>query len=91
MSSIYSVHQYLLSVYNAKSVLFGYAFHSTPYVLDGFGPDLKFLGIGSPEELIELETCLKEEAKGDSKSKLSTPNSHRTLTSQHPTLLNFAN
>jgi cystathionine gamma-synthase len=67
MSSIYSVHQYLLSVYNAKSVLFGYAFHSTPHVLEDFGPGFKFLGVGSPEELIELETYLKEEAKGGNK------------------------
>jgi cystathionine gamma-synthase len=67
MSSIYSVHQYLLSVYNAKSVLFGYAFHSTPHVLEDFGPGFKFLGVGSPEELTELETYLEEEAKGGNK------------------------
>jgi cystathionine gamma-synthase len=63
MSSIYCVHQYLLSVYNAKSVLFGFAFHSTPHVLEDFGPGFKFLGVGSLEELDELEEYLKEEAK----------------------------
>ena len=63
MASIYSVHQYLLSVYNAKSVLFGFAFHSTPHVLEDFGPGFKFLGNGTPEEIDELEQYLKEEAK----------------------------
>jgi cystathionine gamma-synthase len=50
-------------VYNAKSVLFGFAFHSTPHVLEDFGPGFKFLGVGSLEELDELEEYLKEEAK----------------------------
>jgi cystathionine gamma-synthase len=63
MASIYSVHQYLLSVYNAKSVLFGFAFHSTPHVLEDFGPGFKFLGNGTPEEIDELEQYLREEAK----------------------------
>lgn len=63
MAGIYSVHQYLLSVYNAKSVLFGFAFHSTPHVLEDFGPGFKFLGNGTPEEIDELEGYLKEEAK----------------------------
>ncbi|PMD39291.1 PLP-dependent transferase [Hyaloscypha variabilis F] len=63
MASIYSVHQYILSVYNAKSVLFGWAFHSTPHVLEDFGPGFKFLGNGTPEEIDELEEYLKEEAK----------------------------
>ena len=63
MASIYSVHQYLLSVYNAKSVLFGFAFHSTPHVLEDFGPGFKFLGNGTPEEIDELEQYLKGEAK----------------------------
>jgi cystathionine gamma-synthase len=63
MASIYSVHQYILSVLNAKSVLFGWAFHSTPHVLEDFGPGFKFLGNGTPEEIDELEEYLKEEAK----------------------------
>jgi cystathionine gamma-synthase len=63
MASIYYVHQYLLSTYNAKSVLFGFAFHSTPHVLEDFGPGFKFLGLGNPEEIDELEVYLKEEAK----------------------------
>jgi cystathionine gamma-synthase len=63
MASIYSVHQYLLSVYNEKSVLFGFAFHSTPHVLEDFGPGYKFLGVGNAEELNQLEDYLKEEAK----------------------------
>ncbi|KAE9372478.1 PLP-dependent transferase [Stipitochalara longipes BDJ] len=63
MASIYSVHQYILSAYNAKSVLFGWAFHSTPHILEDFGPGFKFFGNGSPEEIDELEEYLKEEAK----------------------------
>jgi len=63
MTSIYSVHQYLLSVYNDKSVLFGFAFHSTPHVLEDFGPGFKFLGLGNAAELDELDEYLREEAK----------------------------
>lgn len=67
MAAIYSVHNYLLSVFNAKSVLFGYAFHSTPHVLEDFGPGFKLLGNGTPEELEQLEEYLKEEAKAGRK------------------------
>jgi cystathionine gamma-synthase len=63
MASIYSVHQYLLSVYNDKSVLFGFAFHSTPHVLEDFGPGYKFLGLGNAAEIDELDEYLREEAK----------------------------
>jgi cystathionine gamma-synthase len=63
MASIYYVHQYLLSMYNTKSVLFGFAFHSTPHVLEDFGPGFKFLGLGTPYEVDELEEYLKEEVK----------------------------
>lgn len=63
MASIYCVHEYLLSKYNAKTVLFGFAFHSTPHVFEDFGPGYKFLSVGSAAEIDELERFLKEEAK----------------------------
>ncbi|KAH6706259.1 pyridoxal phosphate-dependent transferase [Leptodontidium sp. MPI-SDFR-AT-0119] len=63
MSSIYTVHQFLLSKYNAQTVLFGFAFHSTPHVFEDFGPGYKFLGLGTAEELIELEEFLQAEKK----------------------------
>ncbi|KAG4433980.1 hypothetical protein IFR05_010529 [Cadophora sp. M221] len=63
MASIYTVHQFLLSKYNAQTVLFGFAFHSTPHIFEDFGPGYKFLGLGTPEELHELEEFLKAEKK----------------------------
>lgn len=63
MASIYYVHQYLCSAFNLKSVLFGFAFHSTPHVLEDFGPGYKFLGVGDAAELDEIEEYLKGEAK----------------------------
>ncbi|KAK0111239.1 hypothetical protein ONS95_001612 [Cadophora gregata] len=62
MASIYTVHQFLLSKFNALSVLFGFAFHSTPHIFEEFGgPGLKFFGLGNANELVELEKFLKEE------------------------------
>lgn len=63
MASIYCVHEYLLSKYNSKTVLFGFAFHSTPHVFEDFGPGYRFLSVGSTEQLDELEIFAKEEAK----------------------------
>ncbi|KAL2065727.1 hypothetical protein VTL71DRAFT_3397 [Oculimacula yallundae] len=65
MASIYTVHQFLLGKYNLKTVLFGFAFHSTPHVFEDFGPGSKFLGLGTAEDLLELEEYLKtEKAEG---------------------------
>ncbi|EKD18592.1 uncharacterized protein L3040_005949 [Drepanopeziza brunnea f. sp. 'multigermtubi'] len=63
MSAIYTVYQYLLSKYKAKTVLFGFAFHSTPHVLEDFGPGYKFFGLGTADELVLLEAYLEEERK----------------------------
>ncbi|KAK6580510.1 hypothetical protein PZA11_006746 [Diplocarpon coronariae] len=67
MAAIYSVHQFLLSMHNAKTVLFGFAFHSTPHVFEDFGPGYKFFGLGDAEELLGLEEYLKDERGGDRK------------------------
>ncbi|CZT47686.1 related to O-succinylhomoserine (thiol)-lyase [Rhynchosporium secalis] len=61
MASIYNVHQFLLSKYNTNTVLFGFAFHSTPHIFEDYGPGYKFLGLGTAEDLIELEEYLKAE------------------------------
>lgn len=58
MSSIYWVHQYLLSNYNSTSVLFGFAFHSTIHILEDYGPGYEFLGLGTAEEIDKLEQHL---------------------------------
>ena len=58
MSSIYWVHQYLLSKFNAPSVLFGFAFHSTIHILEDYGPGYEFLGLGTDEEIDKLEQHL---------------------------------
>ncbi|KAE8443109.1 hypothetical protein EG329_002353 [Mollisiaceae sp. DMI_Dod_QoI] len=63
MSSIYTVHQYLLKKFDSKTVLFGFAFHATPHVFENFGPGFKFFGAGDAAELDELEAYLKDEAK----------------------------
>ncbi|OCK82085.1 cystathionine gamma-synthase, converts cysteine into cystathionine, partial [Lepidopterella palustris CBS 459.81] len=62
MAAIYRVHQYLLNEHNASTVLFGFAFHSTLHVFEDFGPGYKLLGLGTPEELDQLEAHLKEKA-----------------------------
>ncbi|KIW96014.1 uncharacterized protein Z519_03080 [Cladophialophora bantiana CBS 173.52] len=58
MASIYWVHRYLLTKYNAPSVLFGFSFHSTIHVLEDFGPGVDFLGLGSAKDLESLEKHL---------------------------------
>lgn len=58
MSAIYWVHRYLLNKYNASSVLFGFAFHSTIHILQDFGPGAEFLGLGTKDELDKLELHL---------------------------------
>jgi cystathionine gamma-synthase len=62
MASIYSVHTYLLQKYNAESVLFGFAFHSTPHIFEDFGPGMKHFGAGSEADLIDLEAFLGAKA-----------------------------
>jgi cystathionine gamma-synthase len=63
MASIYLPHQYLLSKFNGTTVLFGFAFHSTIHVFEDFGPGFKLLGLGTEEELDQLETHLEAELK----------------------------
>lgn len=62
MTSIYSVHQYLLKHFNGSTVLFGFAFHSTIHVFqDWDGPGFKFLGNGDASDIDALEVYLEAE------------------------------
>ncbi|KAF2094028.1 cystathionine gamma-synthase, converts cysteine into cystathionine [Rhizodiscina lignyota] len=63
MAAIWWVHEYLIGARNGTSILYGYAFHSTPHVLEDFGPAYKLFGNGSTEELDELESFLETEKK----------------------------
>ena len=67
MASIWLTHQYMLSKYKGTSVLFGFAFHSTIHVFEDYGPGSKFLGLGTEEELDQLETHLEAELKAERK------------------------
>lgn len=62
MAAIYGLHRYLLKKQNGGSVLFGYAFHSTPHVFDDFGPNFKLFALGN-EQLDELESYLASETR----------------------------
>lgn len=44
-------------------MLFGFAFHSTIHVLEDYGPGSKLLGLGTEEELDQLEMHLEMELK----------------------------
>ncbi len=63
MASIYYVHQYLLSLHKTKTVLFGFAFHSTPHVFGNFGPGMKNFDRGDANDLSLLEDYLESETK----------------------------
>ncbi|KAF2809901.1 PLP-dependent transferase [Mytilinidion resinicola] len=62
MSSIYSVHRYLLSSSRSGStVLFGFSFHSTFHVFEDYGPGFKLIDSRTSENLFELERFLESE------------------------------
>ena len=61
MASIYKPHTYLSRRYNGTTVLFGMAFMDTVVALEEYGAGFKFLGLGSDEDLIALETHLQQE------------------------------
>ncbi|WAO96922.1 Hypothetical protein NCS54_01461700 [Fusarium falciforme] len=60
MASIYKPHSYMLDRYQGTSVLFGMAFMDTLTTLEQFGPESKFFGLGSDEDIFELEAYLKD-------------------------------
>ncbi|KAI8675698.1 hypothetical protein NCS57_00471700 [Fusarium keratoplasticum] len=60
MASIYKPHSYMLDSYQGASVLFGMAFMDTLTTLEQFGPESKFFGLGSDEDILELEAYLQD-------------------------------
>jgi cystathionine gamma-synthase len=63
MASIYRVHTYLLNLHQGTTVLFGMAFMNTITAFQEFGPNFKFFGMGTEDELRDLEMFLQEERK----------------------------
>ncbi|KAI1464542.1 PLP-dependent transferase [Daldinia caldariorum] len=61
MASIYKPHSYMLKHYHGTTILFGMAFMHTLNTFQEFGPGYKFFGLGSDEDLCELERYLEEE------------------------------
>ncbi|MCJ1247551.1 hypothetical protein MMC30_004765 [Trapelia coarctata] len=62
MAAIYSVHQFLLRKHNGSTVLFGFAFPHTMNAFRDFGSGFKHFGLGTAEELDQLEDYLKAES-----------------------------
>lgn len=63
MAAIWWTHEYLVGARNGTTILYGFAFHSTPHVLEDFGPRYKVFGNGSTEELDQLESFLEAETQ----------------------------
>jgi cystathionine gamma-synthase len=60
MTAIYTLHTCILGKHNAQTVLFGFAFRSTCFLFDNFGPGCILLGLGTTEELQELKALLED-------------------------------
>lgn len=69
MASIYKPHSYLLksSQHRGSTVLFGMAFMNTLTAFEEFGPQCKFLGNGTKDDLRALEEFLREEREASRK------------------------
>ncbi|PFH61607.1 hypothetical protein XA68_16868 [Ophiocordyceps unilateralis] len=61
MASIYKTHSYLLGLYQGTTILFGMAFMNTVSVFEEIGSSYKFFGLGTQQELDELDVFLQEE------------------------------
>ena len=67
MAAIYQLHRYLQhsSVRPGSTVLFGFAFHSTPHVYKEYSSTFKWFGRGDEEDLKNLEAfCTSEVEAG---------------------------
>lgn len=62
MGAIYKVHSYILQHFRGTTILFGMAFSSTIRLFEDFGTEFKFFGLGTENDLDELESFLREEA-----------------------------
>ncbi|OAX84021.1 hypothetical protein ACJ72_01618 [Emergomyces africanus] len=61
MTSIYKPHSYLLNLHEGTTVLFGMAFLNTITLFEEFGSSHKFFGLGTDEDLNDLEAFLEDE------------------------------
>jgi len=100
MASIYKVSSYLNNLYQGTTVLFGMAFMNTITAFQDFGANFKFFGLGTDDDLHDLEVFLQDERKHRRKVQaiwaefpanpiLVTPDICRlhTLAREHDTLL----
>lgn len=63
MASIYKPHSYMLKLYQGTTVLFGMAFMNTITAFEEFGSSYKFFGLGTDDDLHDLEIFLQDERK----------------------------
>jgi cystathionine gamma-synthase len=61
MASIYKPHSYMLKSHQGTTVLFGMAFMNTMTVFEEFGSRFKFFGLGTDDDLRDLEVFLRDE------------------------------
>jgi cystathionine gamma-synthase len=63
MASIYKPHSYMLKLYQGTTVLFGMAFMNTITAFQEFGSSYKFFGLGTDDDVHDLEIFLQNEKK----------------------------
>jgi cystathionine gamma-synthase len=63
MASMYKAHSYLLNLHQGTTVLFGMAFMNTITAFQEFGSNFKFFGLGTDDDLHDLEIFLQNERK----------------------------
>ncbi|PHH91476.1 hypothetical protein CDD83_315 [Cordyceps sp. RAO-2017] len=63
MASIYKPHSYLLNLHQGATVLFGMAFMNTITAFEDFGSSFKFLGLGTDQDLQDLEAFLDDQRR----------------------------
>lgn len=61
MAAIYKPYTYLSTIHTGTTVVFGMSFLSTIALVQEFGPSYKFFGLGTDEDLDDLEVFLKTE------------------------------
>ncbi|KAI1130569.1 PLP-dependent transferase [Nemania abortiva] len=69
MAAIYKPHTYMLSLGQGTTVLFGMAFMNTLTLFEELASDYKFFGLGTEDDLSELEVFLRTERQAGRKVK----------------------
>ncbi|KAL8920831.1 MAG: hypothetical protein Q9208_006003 [Pyrenodesmia sp. 3 TL-2023] len=67
MATIYHVHHTLLNWRGTQSIVFGFTYELTPKLLAAYGRSFRFYGLGTDDELADLETYLEEHCKDANK------------------------